>query len=136
MAARSNFEGPNLHVAAWRQLSVRQTPTSLRLTLDVPGLDERDIGVAIRDGVLHIRGEKRCENETEAELVCAAALKFAKSLSLPYEVDLEAASASVRDDVLTITLPRAAENDLAEKVLDRAPLSDRARGSAGRSRPR
>jgi HSP20 family protein len=109
MAARSNFESTNLHVAPWRRLNVRQTPTSLKLTLDVPGLDAGDIGVAIRDGVLHIRGDKKCENEAEAELVRAAGLKFAKSLSLPYEVDLEEATASVKDDVLTITLPRAAQ---------------------------
>jgi HSP20 family protein len=122
MAARSNFGGPNLHVAAWRQLSVRQTRTSLRLTLDVPGLDERDIGVAIRDGVLHIRGEKRCENEAETALVCAAGLKFAKSFSLPYEVDLEDAIAFVKDDVLTITLPRAAIRNRARDNAEKSRL--------------
>ena len=112
MTARSNIarsirEGPDLRVPAWRRLSVRQTRASLRFTLDVPGLDERDIGVVIHDGVLHIRGEPRCESEAEAELVRASGLKVAKSFSLPCEVDLEGATASVKDGVLSITLPKA-----------------------------
>lgn len=115
MAARSNIEGPDLRVAAWRRLCVRQTRSSLRFTLDVPGLVERDIGVAICDGVLHIRGEPRCESEAEVELVRASGLKVAKSFSLPCEVDLEGATAAVKDGVLTITLPKT--------LSDRAPDS-------------
>jgi HSP20 family protein len=120
--ARFNIEGPDPRVAGWRRLCVRQTRSSLRFTLDVPGLDERDIGVVIHDGVLHIRGEPRCDSEAEAELVRASGLKVAKSFSLPCEVDLEAATAAVKDGVLTITLPKA--------------LTDRAPGSAERSRLR
>ena len=119
--ARSNMEGPDLRVAAWRRLCVRQTRSSLRFTLDVPGLDERDIGVVIHNGVLHIRGEPHCESKAEAELVRASGLKVAKSFSLPCEVDLEKATASVNDGVLTITLPK---------------LTHRARDSGEKCRPR
>jgi HSP20 family protein len=93
----------------WRRLSVKENESSLTVTLDVPGLNENDIGVAIHDGLLHIRGERKTESAEEAKLVRAAGLKFEKSFSLPYKVDVETASAAVKDGVLTITLPKAAE---------------------------
>ena len=43
------------------------------------------------------------------ELVRAAGLKFEKSFKLATKVDIETATAAVRDGVLTITLPKAAE---------------------------
>ena len=93
----------------WRRLGVKENESSLEVTLDVPGLNENDIGVAIHDGLLHIRGERKTESAEEAKLVRAAGLKFEKSFSLPYKVDTEAATASVKDGVLTIRLPKAAE---------------------------
>ena len=93
----------------WRRLSVQEKNDALEVTLDVPGLNENDIGVAIHDGVLHIRGERKAADATEAKLVRAAGLKFEKSFSLPFKVDTETATASVKDGVLTIALPKAAE---------------------------
>ena len=93
----------------WRRLSVKENESSLEVTLDVPGLNENDIGVAVHDGLLHIRGERKSESAEEAQLVRAAGLKFEKSFTLPFKVDTETATASVKDGVLTITLPKAAE---------------------------
>lgn len=93
----------------WRRLSVQENESSLTVTLDVPGLNENDIGVALHDGFLHVRGERKTESAEETKLVRAAGLKFEKSFKLVTKVDIEAASASVKDGVLTITLPKAAE---------------------------
>jgi HSP20 family protein len=93
----------------WRRLSVHENENTLTVTLDVPGLNENDIGVAIHDGFLHIRGERKTESKEEAQLVRAAGLKFERSFKLATKVDIEAASAKVADGVLTITLPKAAE---------------------------
>jgi HSP20 family protein len=93
----------------WRRLSVQENDSTLTVTLDVPGLNENDIGVAIHDGLLHIRGERKAESAEEAQLLRAAGLKFEKSFKLATKVDIEAATASVKDGVLTITLPKAAE---------------------------
>ncbi|MEO7113478.1 MAG: Hsp20/alpha crystallin family protein [Polyangiaceae bacterium] len=93
----------------WRRLSVQENESSLTVTLDVPGLNENDIGVAIHDGFLHVRGERKTESAEEAQLVRAAGLKFEKSFKLATKVDIETASAAVRDGVLTITLPKAAK---------------------------
>jgi HSP20 family protein len=93
----------------WRRLSVQENESALTVTLDVPGLNENDIGVAIHDGFLHIRGERKTESAEEAKLVRAAGLKFEKSFKLATKVDVEAATAAVKDGVLTITLPKAAE---------------------------
>lgn len=93
----------------WRRLSVQESEAALTVTLDVPGLNENDIGVAIHDGYMHVRGERKTESAEEAQLVKTAGLKFEKSFRLATKVDIEAASAAVKDGVLTITLPKAAE---------------------------
>jgi HSP20 family protein len=105
----------------WRRLSVQENDSSLTVTLDVPGLNENDIGVAIHDGFLHVRGERKTESAEEAQLVRAAGLKFEKSFKLVTKVDVESASASVKDGVLTITLPKAADSKPREiKVTGKA----------------
>ena len=94
------------HAQDWRRLHVEETKDALLVTLDVPGMNEKDLGVELHEGILTIRGEKKVESEEEAKLARAAGLKFEKSFSLPYEVDPETASAAVKDGVLTLTLPK------------------------------
>lgn len=94
------------HANDWRRLHVEETKDALLVTLDVPGMNEKDLGVELHEGILTIRGEKKVESAEEAKLARAAGLKFEKSFSLPYEVDPETASAAVKDGVLTLTLPK------------------------------
>ena len=96
------------HADDWRRLRVEETKDALLVTLDVPGMNEKDLGVELHEGVLTIRGERKTESAAEERIARAAGLKFEKSFSLPYEVDPETSSASVKDGVLTLTLPKVA----------------------------
>ncbi len=94
---------------AWRRLSVTEKEGVLHVSLDVPGLNEKDLSVAIHEGVLTIRGAKKVDSKDEEKVARAAGLTFERSFTLPYEVDTENAQAAVKDGVLAITLPKIPE---------------------------
>ncbi|MGH7280847.1 MAG: Hsp20/alpha crystallin family protein [Polyangiaceae bacterium] len=96
------------HAQDWRRLRVEETKDALLVTLDVPGMNEKDIGVELHEGILTIRGARKTESPAEERIARAAGLKFEKSFSLPYEVDPETSAAAVKDGVLTLTLPKVA----------------------------
>jgi hypothetical protein len=47
----------------WPDVEVSESDKELRVTAEVPGLEEKDVEVLLDDGVLTLRGEKRSEIE-------------------------------------------------------------------------
>ena len=87
-------------------LDVAETGDSLVVTLEVPGLERRDVEIALHDGLLTIKGEKRREPEARyhhAERACGV---FVRSLRLPAAVDAARVTATVKNGLLTVTLPK------------------------------
>ena len=80
----------------------------LRIEMDLPGVDEADIEVSVRDRVLTISGQKRVERELSGRtfLVSERATgKFARSFLLPESVDTDRLAASYDKGVLSVTAP-------------------------------
>jgi HSP20 family protein len=87
-------------------LDVAETGDSLVATLEVPGLERQDIQIALQDGLLTIKGEKRREPEARyhhAERACGV---FVRTLRLPAAVDGARVTATVKNGLLTLTLPK------------------------------
>ncbi len=79
------------------------------ISLEVPGVDEKDIHVELNDRVLTIRGNKRHEESGEDESyhwVERSYGAFQRLLSLPDDALDEGLSARFRKGVLTIEVPR------------------------------
>ena len=80
------------------------------VTAELPGLEEKDFQVEVHGNVLTLRGEKRSEQTGEregrhfTERVYGA---FRRGIELPVEVQSEKASASFKNGVLAVTLPKA-----------------------------
>ena len=49
--------------AGWPSVEISDGEKEIKVTAEVPGLDEKDIEVLLDDGVLTLRGEKRSETE-------------------------------------------------------------------------
>jgi HSP20 family protein len=82
------------------------------LRADVPGLEQRDIEVTVDHGVLNIRGERREEGEASEETYGSRerwAGIFARSLTLPADVDVNKVSTTFQDGVLEVHLPKTKE---------------------------
>lgn len=95
----------------WPWLSLADAGTSLLLKAEVPGLTEKDIQLSIHQDVLTMSGERK-RDVPEGYVVHRqerSPLKFARSFTLPCKVDPEKSTATLKDGVLTVTLPKALE---------------------------
>ena len=50
----------------WPQIDIDETDKEVRITAELPGLDEKDVRLEIANGVLSISGEKKTESEDKA----------------------------------------------------------------------
>lgn len=79
---------------------------------ELPGMEEKDVEVSLRNDVLTIRGEKKAENEVKQEdyyFSERAYGSFLRRLSLPSNVDAKKIEADFENGVLEVTLPKMAE---------------------------
>jgi HSP20 family protein len=92
-------------------IALRDEGDKLVATVDVPGMREEDLKVEVKGALLTLSGERKVEapkgytvRRQERPLV-----KFAHALTLPCAVDSANATASLKDGVLAITMPKAPE---------------------------
>jgi len=117
----SAFGGMGL---SWPSVEVTEADGALRVTAEVPGLEERDIEVLLDDGVLTLRGEKRSETEDRDRRFSERFYgRFERRIPLPFEVERDKVDASFRNGVLTVTLPKSAQ---AEARTKRIPVNGKA----------
>ena len=92
-------------------LSFDDDGTSFVLRADVPGLSESDFHINLAGNTLTLKGERKVD-APEGYTVHRrerSAFRFARSLELPARVDGEKVTATLKNGVLTVTLPKAAE---------------------------
>jgi HSP20 family protein len=93
-------------------LDVSETKNDLIVKAELPGLDPKEIDISVVDGNLTIKGEKEQEKEEKEEnyhLVERSYGSFARSIRLPRDVQSEKISASFKNGILKITLPKSEE---------------------------
>jgi HSP20 family protein len=98
---------------AWMPLcDMHETKDDLYATLEVPGVREKDIQVAITGDLLTVKGERKWEKELKDDSVYRVERiygKFERTVPLPVPVQADKVKASYRDGVLEIKLPKAEE---------------------------
>jgi HSP20 family protein len=93
-------------------IDVSETDTELTIDADLPGVDEKDVDVVISDNVLTIKAEKKAEREEKKKdyhLVERSYGSFSRSLTLPFAADASKATATFKNGVLSISLPKPPE---------------------------
>ena len=93
-------------------LDVAETKNELVVKAEVPGMDPKDIDISLSDGVLTIKGEKRQEKEekeADYHVIERSYGSFLRSVQLPKEVQSDKISASYKNGILRITLPKSEE---------------------------
>lgn len=95
---------------SWPSLEVNASDNEVRVSAELPGIDEKDVEVLVDDDVLTIRGEKKSETEDKDRHFSERYYgRFERSIALPFEVEDGKAEASFRNGVLTVTLPKSAK---------------------------
>jgi len=108
----------------WPSLELNATDKEVRVSAELPGLDEKDVEVLVDDGVLTIRGEKKSETEDKDRGFSERSYgRFERRIALPFEVDEEKADASFKNGVLTVALPKSPK---AEERAKRIPIGGKA----------
>lgn len=92
----------------WPSLEVSETDKEIRVSAELPGLDEKDVEVFLDDGTLTIRGEKKSEVEDKARHFSERYYgRFERQLPLGFDVESEKVEAGFRNGVLTVTIPKS-----------------------------
>ncbi|WP_394834492.1 Hsp20/alpha crystallin family protein [Pendulispora rubella] len=103
----------SLAAATWPHVNLYDAGTQFVVHADVPGLRENDLQVHIGGGgnTLSIGGARQSATPEgySVHRQERGAVEFSRSFSLPCKVDAERITASVKDGVLTIELPKAPE---------------------------
>jgi len=95
--------------SGWPNVEISENDKEVRVTAEVPGLEEKDIDVTLDDGVLTLRGEKRSETEDKDRQFSERFYgRFERRIPLGVEIEEDKAAADFRNGVLTVTLPKTA----------------------------
>ena len=93
---------------SWPSLEVNASDKEVRVSAELPGMDEKDVEVLVDDGVLTIRGERKSETEDKDRHFSERYYgRFERVIPLPFAVEDGKAEASFKNGVLTVTLPRS-----------------------------
>lgn len=90
-------------------LDIQETDKQYRITLEVPGVEEKDIQITLNDDVLVVRGEKRQEQENKEGGFHRVELSygsFRRVLNLPGDANQDSIKADFKNGVLTITMDK------------------------------
>jgi HSP20 family protein len=93
-------------------IDVTENNKEIRISSELPGIDEKDINITVSDSMLTIQGEKKQEEEEkEKGFYCRESSygTFRRVINLPAEVDESKAEAEFKKGVLKIKLPKTAQ---------------------------
>lgn len=120
------------------RIDISETDKQLRIAADLPGVEAKDVQVTLDDDLLTIRAETRQERKDEGDsyhVVERARGAFQRSIRLPAHVNPEQVEASFQNGVLTISIPKPADQPSRRQIPIRDGKADgssetRARESA------
>ena len=116
----SDGDGNGLLLAQPR-MNIEDTGSELRVTAELPGVSEDDVQVTLDDDTLIIAGEKRDEREVDdrdVRLVERVFGQFRRAIQLPFSPNPDQVEASFRNGVLTITVPKNAEQRSKQRQIE------------------
>ncbi|MBJ6371474.1 Hsp20/alpha crystallin family protein [Sedimentitalea arenosa] len=107
------FRAMGARIADWLSPATEASggTDSYDITMELPGVSEDDIDLSVEDGVVTIRGEKKTETEKKGDTWYFSERQygaFRRSFRLPADADGAKASASMKDGVLHVSVPKLA----------------------------
>jgi len=103
-------------------VDMHETDKDVTVSVELPGISEKDVTVSVSDGLLTVKGEKRTESEKgggdkQAHVVERRFGAFQRAFRLPPTVDQEKIAASFDKGVLTIVAPKTATPPKTERTI-------------------
>jgi HSP20 family protein len=102
------------------RVDIAETEKDVKVSAELPGMDEKDIAVEMDEDALTIRGERREEQEEKGKRWYRRELSygsFHRRIPLPASVEGAKATAKFKKGVLTVTVPkREAEHEKRKSI--------------------
>ena len=103
------------HTSRWAaefnpQVDVSETDDTLKISAELPGMDEKDIQIALEQDTLILSGEKKTETDEKGRNfhhVERSYGSFKRVIPLPVEVVPDKVEATFKNGLLTVNLPKA-----------------------------
>jgi HSP20 family protein len=94
---------------AWPPVNAFETKEAFVYRAEAPGLGEGDVSVFVEDDALVLRGERKSDvpEGYQVHFRERAPVAFTRKLPLPGRVDADGVIATMKDGIVTITLPKA-----------------------------
>lgn len=80
-----------------------------RITMELPGVEEKDIDITVNSGVVSVKGEKSSNKEEKGETWFFSERQygsFSRSFRLPEDANGDKIEAHLKDGVLSISVPK------------------------------
>ncbi|MFA5689747.1 MAG: Hsp20/alpha crystallin family protein [Kiritimatiellales bacterium] len=89
------------------RFDISETAEAVTIDMELPGIEQKDIELTVKNSILTIKGEKKQEEKKEDKNVLVSERSygcFERSLKLGTEIDTEKIEASFKNGVLTVTV--------------------------------
>lgn len=106
--------------SAFPKIDVVEAEKEIKITAELPGMEEKDIDVSLSGDLLIIEGEKKAEKEDEKDgyrVMERSYGKFNRAIQVPTGVESEKIDAKFKNGVLKITLPKTEEAQKEKKKI-------------------
>ncbi len=107
------FDSPTPRTGMWLpRVDVFERDANLVVRAEVPGIDADTLDVTVEGGTLTITGNRAFENESESGNFHRKEIfegQFKRTVLLPEGVDPESITASSKDGILEVTVPKKPE---------------------------
>lgn len=119
MTPRAADNAPDMLIP---HMDLSVTDTAYKATVELPGVPQDQVNIEVRDNMLIVEGEKKNETEDKDEKKGYYRMErsygsFRRVLSLPEDVETDKITATHKDGVLSIEIPRKEpEKPAARKI--------------------
>jgi len=100
-------------MAGWSPaIDLYEDKDNLVFKAELPGMKKEDIDISLQEGLLTVSGERKEEKKQESSETYRSERyvgRFQRTFSLPTAVDESKITATYKDGVLTVTLPKSEE---------------------------
>ena len=112
--AKDMFDGekPLFRAGMLHSLDVYREKDDLIVKAELPGIKKKELGISLEDDMLTIKAEKKQEEVTDDADHYISERRFgqySRTIKLPFDVDEEKISATLKNGLLEMRLPKAEE---------------------------
>ncbi len=102
------------------RMETSETDKQVKISAEVPGIDENNLNVSVRGDTITISGHKEDSSEAKEQNKRTAERRygnFERTMKLPYQVDGERAEAVLKNGVLTVSVPKLTRQEADGKKI-------------------